>query len=178
MTARQPPSDDERRKASEHVAYEIERPCGTVQDIQQIHLDHHAGRNPSQWTRDALVESWTIHLRNTMHFLRGTEARTSDILAEDYFDGSQWYDLLTAIPGRSAVVAGVDEAQLDWRINKEIVHLTYNRIGITPEQKLWPIGEISRHLGRDLLVFVEHVAATRVAADFADRAHAALRTLG
>ena len=176
--ARKARLDDELRKASEHVVYEIERFCGTVQDIEQIQLNHHAGRKPSLWTHDALLESWTIHLRNLMHFLRGSEARTSDILAEDYFDGSRWYELLAAIPGRSTIVAGIDETKLDWRISKEIVHLTYDRIRITPEQKQWPIGEVSQHLGRDLLVFVEHVATTRVEADFADRALAALRTLG
>jgi hypothetical protein len=61
---------------------------------------------------------------------------------------------------------------------KEIVHLTYDRIAITAQQKQWPVGNISRHLGRDLLVFVENVAAERVASDFAQRSHVALLTLG
>jgi hypothetical protein len=171
-------NDEELCKASDHVVYEIERLCGTLHDHEQLNLAHHAGQDQSLWTHDALLESWTIHLRNTMHFLRGQQARASDILAEDYFDGSAWYELLAGIPGRTGIVAQVDEASLDRRINKEIVHLTYGRIGITVAQKQWPIGVDSQHLGRDLFVFVENVASERVAPNFDDRARTALRMLG
>jgi hypothetical protein len=75
-------------------------------------------------------------------------------------------------------VAQVDEAALDRRINKEIVHLTYDRMGITIEQKQWPLGMVSQHLGRDLFVFVENVPAERVAPSFDNRARTALRMLG
>jgi hypothetical protein len=54
---REPRSDSELCKASDHIVYEIERLCGTLRDLEQLNLAHHAGQDPSLCTHDALLES-------------------------------------------------------------------------------------------------------------------------
>ncbi len=172
-------TDDELQRASNHVAYEVERLFGTLSDLSELHVAHQLGEARSPWTRDALLESWTIHLRNVLHVLRGEKAQLSDILAEDYI--ADWYDVLSSDLGRRAaremgLVKDPDEEHLDWRINKEIVHLTYDRLDISLEARLWSVGDVTQHLGRDFQVFVDHVAPERVERSFFDRVEAALST--
>jgi hypothetical protein len=106
-------------------------------------------------------------------------ARPSDITAEDYV--ADWCGALSNNPGRRAaremgLVKDPDEEGLVWRVNKEIVHLTYDRLNISLEDRLWPVGAVSQHLGRDLQVFVEQVAPELVERSFFDRVDAALAT--
>jgi hypothetical protein len=150
---------------------------GTLSDLSELHAAHQLGEARSPWTRDALLESWTIHLRNVLQFLRSEGARPSDIVAEDYI--ADWCHVLFDNPGRRAaremgLVKDPDEQRLVWRVNKEIVHLTYDRLDISLDNRLWPVGAVSQHLGRDLQVFVDHVVPELVERSFFDRVEAAL----
>jgi hypothetical protein len=168
----------ELREASIHVVYEIERLFGALHDLWLINCSHQRGDPASLWTHDALLESWTIHLRNTMHFLRGSKPQPSDILAEDYFTRPSWYSVLheaSHVAVEAGLVPPIDESMLDRRINKEIVHLTYDRIEVAADAKFWKLGEITEHIARDLQVFVDTVPQSHVAEGFHDRAQAALR---
>jgi len=172
---------EELRLASEHVAYEIERVFGTLLDISGLQLAHSSGEEPSLCTRDALLEAWTIHLRNTMHFLSASNPYPAEILASDYFPGNGWQEVLAeARKGWDPQVLRepeVDESKLDRRINTEIVNLTYDRIHVTSEAKQWQPRAISRQLGRDLQVYVDNVPAQLVGDDFQRRVQASLDSL-
>lgn len=175
-------SPEELRLASEHVAWEIERLFGNLHDYMGIQRAHYAGENPSPWTREALLDSWTIHLRNTMHFVRGSSPKPSDVLAADYFSGDRWWTLLAeAQSGWSSAAWGqseeLDESTLARRIDDQVVRLTYDRIHAASDVKNWQIGAITIHLGRDLQLFVDNVPAGVVVEDFAVRAQNALDTL-
>lgn len=62
-----------------------------------------------------------------------------DVVAEDFFDDPKvWY---RQRPAKSDLLKGVHK-----RVAKEIAHLTYARIGITPEAKRWPFVAITTDL--------------------------------
>jgi hypothetical protein len=171
----------ELRLASEHVVYEIERLFGMTRDFRDAQRAHYAGENPSPWTRDALLTAWTIHLRNTMHFVRGSSPQPHDILAAHYFPGDAWWELLGQAGSGWTSEAwrrpdDVNEERLDERIDKEILHLTYERIHCVAHGKRWHVGAVS-HLAHDLDVFLENVPSELVTDDFAPRTQTALDSL-
>ena len=158
-------------QASDHVAYEIERLFGTLHDLEALYRARYGGTDTSLWTHDALIESWTIHVRNLMHFLRAAKPQPDDIQARDFFTGSEWRELLPRRPRDDA------EKHIDRRINKEIVHLTYARTKVTRERKQWQLSAITAKVGDELQIFIDHVPMNRVDPSFHRRALDALKTL-
>jgi hypothetical protein len=157
-------------KASDRVAYEIELLYGTLNDLGALLRARYGGADPSPWTRDALIESWTIHVRNMMHFLRGEKAQRGDILARDFFTGTEWQKLLPRRPRDDA------EKHIERRINKEIVHLTFAGAKVTRERKQWQLHAITAKVGDELQVFIDHVPMNRVDPSFHRRALDTLKT--
>jgi hypothetical protein len=155
-------------KASEHVAYEIERLYGTLHDLEALLRARYGGAETSLWTHDALIESWTTHVRNTMHFLRATKPQPNDILARNFFTGSEWQKLLPRRPRDDA------EKHIDRRI-KEIAHLTYARTKVTPEATSWQMSTITTKVGADMQIFLNHVPMDCVEPHFHRRTLDALR---
>jgi hypothetical protein len=43
------------------------------------------------------------------------------------------------------------------RVGKEVAHLTYGRLAVTPEAKLWPFPEIAEALNGVLGVFIDSI---------------------
>lgn len=156
--------------ASKHVAYEIERLYGALYDLDALLRARYGGADTSLWTHDALIESWTIHVRNMMHFLRAAKPQPDDVLARDFFTGAEWQKLLPRRPRDDA------EKHIDRRINKDIVHLTYARTKVTPQTKSWQVGAITTKVGAELQIFLNHVPMDRVEPNFHRRALDALRT--
>jgi hypothetical protein len=159
-------SANELRGASEHVLYEIEMLYSTHRDLESLHRLNPPGKNEPLGTHNALIESWTVHVRNLMEFLRSTVGRDY-ILARDYFPAGRWHELL---PRRKRDEA---EREIDRRINKEIVHLTYARLAISREEKMWDMGEVTAKVDNKLRVFVAHVPSDYVQQDFCARARLA-----
>lgn len=63
----------------------------------------------------------------------------TDVIAEDYFDGiTSWQNIL---PAKSVILERAEK-----RANKEIAHLTYDRLDLTAESKLWNIGGIGEEI--------------------------------
>jgi hypothetical protein len=156
--------------ASKHVAYEIERLYGALYDLDALLRARYGGADTSLWTHDALIESWTIHVRNMMHFLRATKPQPDDVLARDFFTGADWQKLLPRRPRDDA------EKHIDRRINKDIVHLTYARTKVIPQTRSWQVGAITTKVGADLQIFLNHVPMDCVEPNFHLRALDALRT--
>jgi len=158
-------------KASEHVAYEVEMLFGTLHDLEALYRARYGGTLTSLWTHDALIESWTIHVRNTMHFLRAAKPQPDDIVARDFFTGAEWHKLLPRRPRDDA------ERRIDRRMNKEIVRLTYARTNGAPGKKQWQLNAITAKVGDDLQIFVNNVPMNRVEPNFHRRTLDALKTL-
>jgi len=80
--------------------------------------------------RNALLESFAVHLRSLMDFLWPEKPRDDDVIVEDFFlDPGVWRKVKPAIS---------DELQVARvRVNKEVAHLTYARLRVSPEDKKW-----------------------------------------
>jgi hypothetical protein len=114
--------------ASDHLYYEVQMARACAVGLA-------SGLFPVGPLHDAVLESFVIHARNLVHFFFPQSAQASDVLAEHYFETPQeWNSLRGDLPPRLAPLRG--------RANKEVAHLTYNRLRVTPEEKSWHFLEI------------------------------------
>jgi hypothetical protein len=88
---------------------------------------------------DALLESFSIHARALLQFFFPINPKADDVLAEDYFAGTEEWERLRG-PQPHAL------EQVNRRVGKEVAHLTYARLGISEEAKQWRILEITEAL--------------------------------
>lgn len=127
--------------AEEHLAYEAEMLFASAQELAE-------GKHPQHIT-NALLESFTIHLRALIDFFWGQyPARKDDALAEDFFEHpSHWKEKKPDFPAALELARN--------RANKEIAHLTYERLNIKPEAKVWPVAEMANAMRSALIVFAK-----------------------
>ncbi len=121
---RQPKREDELREASNHLCYEVYMLRETTELLA-------SGQFKETPLSNALIESFTIHVRALIDFLYGEEnVRSSDVIAQDFFAApDEWEGIRPAPPEPLEKARG--------RVNKEIVHLTYDRQLVRPELKGW-----------------------------------------
>lgn len=146
-------SDPELQAASDHLLYE-------VQMFRATALGLASGLFPGGPLHDALLESFIVHGRNLLHFLYPERPQPSDVLADDFFtDPSVWSLKRCDLPPALVAVRG--------RANKEVAHLTYDRLAVQPEQKGWAFLEILRDVESKLQIFLNTVDATKLSAGWA-----------
>jgi len=108
-----------------------------------------AGEGP---INNALLESFTIHVRALIGFFFSENPRNDDIVAEDFFlDPNDW------INKRSLKTDLLEKAKK--RADKEVAHLTYTRLEITPEQKQWEFLKIFNDLQVLIEIFLDTVSS-------------------
>ena len=108
-----------------------------------------------QTIHNALLESFTVHARVLLHFLYGSKSQSDDVLAEDFFDTpSVWQQRR---PGKSPLLDTVSK-----RVGKEVAHLTYKRLEVTPETKPWSYLGIVKEIGLVLMEFSKTVPVSRL----------------
>lgn len=79
---------------------------------------------------NAILEAFVLHLRNVLDFLyEPDKPRPTDVLAADYFEPGEWKEI------RPLLSSTLKDARR--RANKEMAHLTTERIPRTPEAKEW-----------------------------------------
>ena len=96
-----------------------------------------ASRIASQgWLLDSLLESFVIHFRALLDFFYAEKPRIDDVIASDFFpDEGRWEKIR---PPLSEYLSKF------WaRAHKEVAHLTYARLDVTPETKEWNHVEIA-----------------------------------
>jgi hypothetical protein len=105
---------------------------------------------------NALLESFVIHVRALMDFLYAPEnAQADDVLAEDFFQSPElWTNL------RPTLSELLSEAKR--RAGKEIAHLTYARLHVTPETKPWHFVQIANELSAVINVFLQNVSRDKL----------------
>jgi len=79
---------------------------------------------------NALLESFVIHVNALIGFFYSENPRNDDIIAEDFFPKPD--DWISQRPLKTELL---DKAKK--RADKEVAHLTYTRLDVTPEQKPW-----------------------------------------
>jgi hypothetical protein len=106
-------------------------------------------RRPVVRSSNAFLESFTIHSRALVQFFFAATPKTDDVIAEDYFQNTEtWRSLRGSLPAALNPVNA--------RVGKEIAHLTYARLSVTPEEKGWNITEIWRSRNGLVAMFVKN----------------------
>lgn len=138
--------------SKEHLAYEISmlRDCAVLLNYSSTGL---APALQCQ-LRNALLESFAIHVRNLVDFLYPTNVHFNDVLADDYFEGQSRPSNFPSLP------SVLDEARK--RAHKQVSHLTAERLAGTQPGKQWPLGEIVKATIGVLLEFTRAAAATKL----------------
>lgn len=128
--------------AEEHLVYEIQMLFGSAREL--------ANNEHPQQLVNALLESFTIHLRALIDFLwEPPKVKRDDVLASDFF----------AKPGHWLQIRGELPEVLQpakHRAGKEIAHLTYARLAVEPEAKPWPVSVMANAVGDVLSLFFEN----------------------
>lgn len=155
--ARQRPSMDRlRRFADEHLLYE----AGVLYEVTVKLMNRHHKDDPI--AENALLESFGVHSRNLIDFLwRDKPMKGTDAIASDYV--GEWE--APAMSERLSRVKG--------RVGKEMVHLSYNRLDVSEDEKGWQVLGIGPEITCAFGAFVTAVPAERVPEGWHERAYAA-----
>ena len=162
-------SDGDLRKASSAVNYESSM-MGTTLHVM---LNREVDINSSPMEHcisNSVLHAFLIATRNLCHFLYSHEPRSTDIIAEDFFDHpSDWCGLRPPLPAEFTDGSFVD------RISKRLVHLTWQRASGT--KPTWGAFRIAWELSKSLEAFVCNVNPLRVATEIVEDVAALKLTL-
>jgi hypothetical protein len=149
--------------SEEHVVYEfgmflwLAQVCGSGAKL--------GAPSAADGTRlsNVLIESFVVHLRNVIDFLYLDRPKATDVVAADFFDPGAWERLRPAISGT------LETARV--RANKEMAHLTTDRIAGSPPEKAWDFSS----LATEIRLLMRLVARNALAARLSPRVSAVIR---
>jgi hypothetical protein len=133
---------------SEHLFYEIQMFRATAVALS-------SGLFPPGHVNFALLESFLVHGRNLLHFLFPERPQASDVLAEDYYD-----DPLAWVRARGELPKSL--ATVRMRANKQLAHLTYDRLLVKAEAWEWRFMDIWRDVEQKLRIFRVTAPSSRI----------------
>lgn len=143
-------TEQELQEASDHLHYEIWMLTSLAHGI----ASGIAGQGP---IANALLESFVIHVRGLMNFLYNQSPQPDDVVAQDYFSPTDEWEWRNIRPALSELLR-----QAKRRAGKEVAHLTYARLDVTPETKPWPIIQIANEISAVINVFLENVPKSKL----------------
>jgi hypothetical protein len=136
----------------EHLKYEIEMLFRTAHRLATT------GAQMDDVTRNAFIESFTIHARALGAFLYDRRKWDDDVLSEQYVTNvGAWHKARRQKP---RVLRRSGE-----RVGKEIGHLTLRRYRGAAPQKQWDIFRLCGQLTRSLKQFAKHADPQRLHRD-------------
>ena len=103
-----------------------------------------------------MIESFVIHFRGLLDFLYAERPKPNDVIAADYFLPGEWEGLK---PPLSDTLKRAKS-----RAHKEVAHLTYERLNVTPETKPWAFVSLSNEIQSVMNVFLVNVTKNRLGA--------------
>jgi hypothetical protein len=141
------PSEEDVSLLSEHLYYELLMTFDLA-----IYLAAKSGRSRMH-VHNAMVEAFPMHVRQLIDFFWGKRSTNPkyqrDAFAADYFEPGEWADLRPEWPDGLRDVS----SKVGWGV----VHLTYDRAHVTPEEKLWNQSAICDLLLPVVRCFVDNV---------------------
>jgi hypothetical protein len=147
------PDDKLVRYSKEHLYYEIEMFFGVGIELSRIHFP--PGDKLAIVHRNALLESFVVHLRNLLLFLYPHDPGKEDVVSNDYFLDTV-NDWKRARPKETRALV---EARN--RAHREVAHLTsFRRERGTPQG--WPVAELMGALKPILKIFVDNASDKRL----------------
>lgn len=151
---------EELQRVSNHLRYEVEMLQSTARGLASGVFGW------ENTAANAMLEAFVLHLRIVVDFLypRGRGFKDSDVLAGDFFDSpEQWCKVRDKnIVKESRKV--LEEARD--RADKEMVHLTYDRLKVSKEEKGWQFVKIGNEAGRAVKVFIDNVPKDKLGSDW------------
>lgn len=133
-------------RASDHLSYEIKM----FFSMSSVRL-----RDPKglQAIVNAVLESFVIHFRVLCDFFYPQHPRAEDVLADHFFDSpSDWR--------RPKLSKYLRDSRT--RAHKEVAHLTYDRLKVTPDEKEWDRAKLSREMLPVIREFLKTVPDARI----------------
>ena len=103
---------------------------------------------------NVLIEGFVVHLRNVIGFLYLDNPKKTDVVAADFCTTGTW------VAARPAISATLESARI--RANKEIAHLTTDRITGSPPAKAWGFAALAVEIRPILQLVVNHAVAGRL----------------
>jgi hypothetical protein len=145
-----------RRFAEEHLLYE----AGMLYEVTVKLMNRH--HKDDLIAENALLESFGIHSRNLIDFLwLDKPMKDTDAIASDYV--GEWK--APAMSERLSKVKG--------RVGKEMVHLSYNRLDVSEDEKGWQVLGIGPEITGAFGIFVTAVPLECVSEGWHEHAYAA-----
>lgn len=140
---------------SEHLYYEYDMMIRTANMLMQKNV-------LNSWfsisLKNALVESFSIHVRNLIQFFYNDTTDQDDLLAIHYFeDKEQWIGI------RGELTSTLKTAKK--KANKQISHLTFTRLTNKPG-KNWEVEKIAKELIGLMSKFIETTNSDCMSVDY------------
>lgn len=146
-------SNEELQEVSNHLHYELWMLSSLAQAME-------SGIADRGWLANALLESFVIHVRNVLDFLYNDHPQSDDVVAQDFFPSAKaWVKIR---PRLSELLSTAKK-----RAGKEVVHLTYARLDVTPDTKPWPFVAIANEVASVMKVFSDSVPEDKLGSRWA-----------
>ena len=130
------------RRSSAHLHYEVTMLETLAKGLASGVLGQGALAN-------AALEAFVLHVRVVLDFLYIDKPQPDDVVAQHFLsDGVAWKDV------RPKMSTELHKARA--RAGKEVAHLTYSRLEVTAQTKLWPFAAIANEVGAAFQVFLRH----------------------
>lgn len=123
-------TDTLRRTAEEHLAYEFDMFHASAMLIGDRTVQACVP------LRCAVIESVAVHTRILLKFFFDACPRDDDVVAGDFYDELSSWNVWSKKAAESGKIDVIIDA-IENRVNKEVVHLTYYRLGVKPDDKAW-----------------------------------------
>ncbi len=141
------PADKLTAFSQEHLYYEFAMLFGVAEilqrDVEDVYL------------YNALLESFVVHAANILDFFYRPPVKPDDARAEHFMDHPQsWRRLLPPYEKHFK--------KFDMKRNKRVVHLSYKRLDVRPEDRRWGIVKISKEIRKILKLFVKNANPGRL----------------
>lgn len=141
--------------SAEHVYYEVDMYFAMEPLFRSSSFAAWLAARPDRVRlNSALVESMAVHARNLIDFLYLDGRDSTDVVAADFVSGTPW---ATIRPPETMLIKDAKR-----RANKEIAHLTTQRIPGAPPEKDWDFRGLASDLRLVLKLFVSKADPARL----------------
>lgn len=136
-------SEEELKLISEHLWYEVQMLVGLSRYMS-------SGGSDNNLIKNAVLEAYTIHARLILDFLFNKEPQPDDVIAIDFLeDVQEWMNFQNERRQQIKTIRT--------RVAKEVAHLTYRRLNVTPDEKPWKYMEITDEIMSMFRLFIDRV---------------------
>ncbi len=133
--------DKLRAFSEEHLWYEVNMLYGVVDLLLKGADDY--------YVYNSLLEAFVLHASNILDFFYKPPAKPDDARAVHYVRDAEAFK--KALPSFTRKFGGFTRKR-----NKEVVHLSYTRLYVRPEEKRWGSPKITKDIRKIVDLFLDH----------------------